>query len=70
MVVINLTIELTDKEEVYQFENWLKQYVNIKDFRILPNTDELYDSDDHFKKLSKSLKQAKRDYNDYINKNR
>ena len=70
MKTVNLTIELQDEKEVLAFENWLKQYVNIKDIIILPDTKELYESDKHFRDLTKSYKDARKARNNYINKNK
>lgn len=69
MVVVNLTVELDSNEEVLSFEHFLKQYVNVKDLTILPDTKELYENDTHFKKLTKKYYEAKKIRNDYINKN-
>lgn len=68
MVAVNITLELESNEEVLSFEHWIKQYVNVKDLTILPDTKELYENDSHFKKLTKKYYEAKKERNDYINK--
>ena len=68
MRTVNLTLEFKDKEEARSFELWLLQYTPIKKFVILPDTDELYDTDPAFKKMVKQLKKDKQIKNDYINK--
>ena len=68
MKKVNLTIELLDEEEIYQFEHWIRQYVSVTDFMILTDTKELYDTDTHFRKITKEYLDAKRVRNDYINK--
>ena len=67
MVTVNITLELENNEEVLSFEHWIKQYVNVKDLTILPDTKELYENDTHFKKLTKKYYEAKKLRNDYIN---
>ena len=67
MVTVNITLELENNEEVLSFEHWIKQYVNVKDLTILPDTKELYENDCHFKKLTKKYYEAKKLRNDYIN---
>ena len=67
MRTINLTIELRDDNEVYEFERWLLQYTDIKDFKILPDTKELYENDIYFQKLTKAYYDARRERDYYIN---
>jgi len=67
MKTVNFTIELSSDEEVHQFEYWLRQQVNVKDFQILPDTKELYENNSHFRKLTKSYYDAKKLRNDFIN---
>ena len=65
-VKINLTLEI-EKSQVLQFENWLRSQLNVYDFRIIPNTDELYENDEIFQKLSKAVKKARDARDKYIN---
>lgn len=67
MIKTNFTIELTDKKEVHDFQGWLATYVNILDYRILPDTKELYQNDQTFQKLSKMYYNAKNERDKYIN---
>lgn len=66
MRIVNLTIELEDDEEAYNFEKWLMQYVKIKDFILLPDTTELYENDAKFREINKAYTEAKKLRNDYI----
>ena len=66
METINITLKI-DKDQVMNFDNWMRQNVEVIDFTILPDTNELYKSDDHFKKLVKGVKDAQKLRNDYIN---
>ena len=68
MKKVNFTIELDSDEEILQFENFMKQYVNIIDLVILPDTKELYANDTHFKEMTKKYYSLKKVRNDYINK--
>ena len=67
MKKLNITIELNDDKEIYEFENWIRYYVNVVDFTILTDTKDLYENDNHFKKITKAYYDAKRVRNDYIN---
>ena len=70
---INFTVEIEDSNFV---ENKLHQALDgllgqsMIDYKVLPDTKQLYDSDDNFRKLCKGLKTAKQKYNDYINKSK
>ena len=63
----NFLIEFEDTDECDRFELWLRQYVDYQVTR-LPDTSELYETDENFRKLCGGLKIAKQKYNDYINK--
>jgi hypothetical protein len=67
MTVVNLTIELADEEESHKFDSWIREYVNVKDYKIIPDTKELYKNDSFFKKIVDANKKAKRTINRYIN---
>ena len=62
----NFLIEFKTEEELYQFETWLKNYLDFK-VTILPDTKQLYQDDPTFRELTKHLKDCKKIYNDYIN---
>ncbi len=64
---VNFTVELEDNEEYLRFKNWLEQHIAVSDFRILPDTTKLYDTNTTFRELCKAEKMAKRAKNDYIN---
>ena len=72
MQVVNITIELRDKQQAHDFEKYLKNNMlvgyNIS-FTNLPDTKELYETDKYFKKLVKNVKDANKIKNDYINEN-
>jgi len=64
----NFLIDFEDEQEVYQFETWLKQYVNFK-VTIVTDTSKLWeDKDSTFIELYNNQKKARKLYQDYINK--
>lgn len=65
---VNLTIVLDSDEEVLEFNNWIRHYVEVKDFIILTDTKELYENDSYFRDISKRYYKLKEIRNDYINK--
>jgi len=69
MRTVNLTIELESLEEISRSKSWLSEHLEIKKFVILPDTNELYDSDINFRHIEKELKKLKKLKNDYINTN-
>ncbi len=67
MKKINLTIELRDNEEIQAFESWIRRHVKVTDFIHLSDTKELYETDNHFKKITSEYYKVKKIRNDYIN---
>ena len=65
-VKVNLTLEI-EKSQVIKFENWLRSNLIVYDFKIMPNTDELYENDKTFQMLSKAVKKARDARDKYIN---
>ena len=49
-MIVNITLGIEDYNLV-QFENWLRQNVDVKDFRVVPDTKELYENDKTFQKF-------------------
>ena len=56
--------------EVVNFERWLRENVNVKDFTVIPDTNELYQNDNTFKSLCKKVSDAKRVRDSYYNEKR
>lgn len=69
MEKLNITLEI-EKEQLQNFENWLRNNLNVLDFKIVPDTKELYENDQHFKKLSKAVKDAQLERDRYYNSKR
>ena len=63
----SFTIDFESKEKIYEFENWLQSFfeepINIT---ILPDTSNLYKTDETFRQLVKAEKDAKKLKADYI----
>lgn len=64
---VNITLKIHE-HSIPGFEYWLDQNLEVIRFKIVPDTEELYNSDETFKKLVKNVKKAERERNDYINK--
>lgn len=63
---INITLKI-ESSQVTIFESWLNEQLEVINFKILPNTDELYENDKTFQKLVKKLKDAQKIRDKYIN---
>ena len=64
---VNITLKI-DAYNLNNFENWLRNQLEVIDFKILPDTEKLYQEDKHFKKLVDSERLAKKAKAEYINK--
>ena len=67
-MIVNITLSIEDYNLV-QFENWMRENVDVKDFRVVPNTKELYENDKTFQRLCKAVTDAKKIKSIYINDN-
>ena len=63
---INTTLKIQGSI-LTEFENYLYANFEVVGFRILPNTERLYEEDDVFKKLVKMEKEARVAKEKYIN---
>jgi len=66
MRTLNITLKIED-HEIIPFESWLREQLEVIDFKILPDTEQLYLTDNTFKKLVKEVKKAQRLRDVYIN---
>jgi len=66
MKTINITLKIEDSELI-RFDNWLREQLEVISLKVLPDTNELYEDDDTFKKLVKGVKTAQRIRDKYIN---
>lgn len=68
--IINITFQIEDNDQVeYAFEKELRDMFgsSVKDYTVIPDTKNLYETDSHFKKLTSEYYKAKKIRNDYIN---
>ena len=65
MKTINITLKIEDSELI-RFDNWLREQLEVISLKVLPDTNELYEEDDTFKKLVKGVKTAQRIRDKYI----
>ena len=64
--IVNITLEIKD-EHITGFETFLNQHFSVINYKIIPNTKDLYDNDKTFKKLVANYKQAQKEKDEYIN---
>lgn len=62
---LNITLKAYD-HNVIGLEQHLNEHFEVISFKILPDTEELYENDPHFKQLVKGVKKAQRLRDDYI----
>jgi hypothetical protein len=67
MKTINTTLKINE-HELTNFESWLREQLEVISFKVIADTNELYESDTTFKKLVKACKDANDAKADYINK--
>ena len=65
---INVTLKIKDTELI-NFESWLNQQLEVIKLVIIPDTNELYESDEYFRNIVKNVKKAQKIRDEYINKN-
>ena len=66
IATINITVKLPE-HNVLGFEEWLDRNMELVAFKILPDTDKLYEEDAAFRKIVKQYKEIVKLKNDYIN---
>jgi hypothetical protein len=69
-MTVNITIEGLTDDESYHLDKMLRKHYEVKDFKVLPDTSKLYDSDPVFRKILKGIKSAQLVKDRYINDNR
>ena len=68
-MIINTTIEI-DEKNVITLQDYLSQNLKVLDFKVIPDTTELYKEDKTFQKLCKCVKNAQLTKDRYWNENR
>jgi len=66
MKTINVTLKIDDNELI-NFDNWLRQQLEVISFKVIADTEQLYEDDKAFKKLVKACKDANTKRDEYIN---
>ena len=69
-MVVNITIEGLTEDESYHLDNMLRKHYSVKDFKVLPDTNKLYDTDPVFRKIVKGIKEAQLIKDRYYNEHR
>tara|TARA_R110000772_G_C13310212_1_gene439953 strand:- start:4270 stop:4506 length:237 start_codon:yes stop_codon:yes gene_type:complete len=64
----SITFKSTNEGYAYIL-SFIESYTEYVSDRVLPDTDNMYEADDNFKKLVKMVKKAKADRDTYTNKN-
>lgn len=67
MKTVNLTIQVTDDKEIHHLEISIRKYFKLVDFKILPETRDIYDKEENFRKIVKGVKDAQLIRDRYIN---
>ena len=68
MKTVNITLEI-EESQVLNFEYWLRDQLKVISFRIVPDTNELYENDAYFRNIVKNVKKATEIRDIYINEN-
>ena len=66
---INTTIEI-DERQMIGLQNYLQENLNVLDFKVIPDTSKLYEEDESFRRLCKSVKNAQKNRDKYWNDKR
>jgi hypothetical protein len=66
MKTVNIVLKVSDIE-LNKLDETLRSLYEVIDFKILPNTEKLYNESTHFKKLIKTVKDAQRIRDNFIN---
>lgn len=68
MEAINLTIKI-DKDEFVRFRKFLEQYIEIVDYKVLPNTKKMYEQDEGYRRVRDTVMKFRKVEDKYINDN-
>lgn len=68
METINITVKLP-AHKVVEFQQDLDSRIQVVHFKILPNTEQMYEADETYQELCKLEKKAKTVKSKYINDN-
>lgn len=68
MGTINITVKL-EKHQVVKFQQFIEEHVEVLDFKILPDTQKMWDEDEVFQSIVKEQKKHNKLVSKYINDN-
>jgi len=68
METINITVKL-EKHQVVKFQQFIEEHVEVLDFKILPDTQKMWDEDEVFQSIVKEQKKHNKLVSKYINDN-
>ena len=68
IVKVNITVEISRYSSLV-LERELKEHKHLKliDYKVLPDTEELYNNNSHFRKIMSEYKKIKEKRDEYIN---
>lgn len=68
LVKVNITVEISRGSSLI-LERELKEHKHLKliDYKVLPDTEELYNNNTHFRKIMSEYKKIKEKRDEYIN---
>jgi hypothetical protein len=66
MKTVNIVLKVKDVD-LNELDEALRELYEVIDFKVLPNTEKLYEENTHFKTLVKKVKQAQRVRDEFIN---
>ena len=68
METINITVKLPE-HQVVKFQQFIEEHVKVLDFKILPDTQKMWDEDEVFQSIVKEQKKHNKLVSKYINDN-
>lgn len=64
---VNITLKILD-EHITRFENELKNMFDLVSFKILPETEKMYQENKEFRRKVDTIKKLQRERDEFINK--
>ena len=66
MITVNMTFKI-EPSQLTTFESWFRQHQEVLNLKVVPDTDDLYENDETFRKLVKGVRTAIKIKENYIN---
>ena len=68
LVKVNITVEISRGSSlILEREFQEHEYLKLIDYKVLPDTEELYNNNSHFRKIMSEYKKIKEKRDEYIN---